>query len=260
MLDKRPVRTATKDILTLPHTKRALASGIALEWDLLTSARQALKHHYIPLTSLSSRAIDIRNADAQGDSKIRDSIVTMLMRYLITDTLLCWDPEKSIHDPTAIFDIKGDDDQPKQSLRQKQIETAEPILAYLTTHIFPGLEIVPVLGEDSIMPVKQPMMTQEVIRGWISGLPAFELAGLERGVLATKSLLVATRLLVEWSQEFKHLHKNNSTGRFGIAEARQASSVEVTWQTDMWGEVDDTHDVDKEDVARQLGSVILLVS
>jgi chaperone required for assembly of F1-ATPase len=78
--------------------------------------------------------------------------------------------------------------------------------------------------------------------------------------LATKSLLVATRLLVEWSQEFKHLHKNNSTGRFGIAEARQASSVEVTWQTDMWGEVDDTHDVDKEDVARQLGSVILLVS
>ncbi|KAG9711829.1 hypothetical protein KCU73_g17065, partial [Aureobasidium melanogenum] len=189
----------------------------------------------------------------------RESIVTMLMRYLGTDTLLCWDPEKNIHDPSSALDMKIDG-QAQQSLRQKQIETAEPILAYLTTHIFPGLEIVPILGEDSIMPVKQPKVTQEVIRGWMSALPAFELAGLERGVLATKSLLVAIRLLVEWSQEFRHLQKDDNTSRFGITEARKASSVEVTWQTDMWGEVDDTHDVEKEDLARQLGSVILLVS
>ncbi|KAH0158326.1 hypothetical protein KCU67_g7554, partial [Aureobasidium melanogenum] len=94
----------------------------------------------------------------------------------------------------------------------------------------------------------------------MSALPAFELAGLERGVLATKSLLVAIRLLVEWSQEFRHLQKDDNRSRFGITEARKASSVEVTWQTDMWGEVDDTHDVEKEDLARQLGSVILLVS
>ncbi|THX52623.1 hypothetical protein D6C84_02671 [Aureobasidium pullulans] len=259
MLDKRPVRTASKEILTLPPTKHALASGIALEWDLLTSAQQALKHHYIPLTSLSSRAVDMHNADLAGDKKIRDSVVTMLMRYLSTDTLLCWDPEKSIHDPSSSLDMK-DDGQPKQSLRSKQVENAEPILAYLTTHIFPGLEIVPILGEESIMPVPQPKVTQEVIRGWMTALPAFELAGLERGVLATKSLLVAIRLLVEWSQEFRHLQKTNSGSRFGIPEARAAASVEVTWQTDMWGEVEDTHDVDKEDVARQLGSVILLVS
>lgn len=110
------------------------------------------------------------------------------------------------------------------------------------------------------MPVPQPKVTQEVIRGWMTALPAFELAGLERGVLATKSLLVAIRLLVEWSQEFRHVQKTDSGSRFGIPEARAAASVEVTWQTDMWGEVEDTHDVDKEDVARQLGSVILLVS
>jgi len=28
----------------------------------------------------------------------------------------------------------------------------------------------------------------------------------------------------------------------------------------MWGEVEDTHDVEKEDVKRQYGSVVLLVS
>lgn len=53
MLDSRPVRTATKQVLTLPQSKRALAAAIALEWDQLVSAQQALKQHYIPLTSLT---------------------------------------------------------------------------------------------------------------------------------------------------------------------------------------------------------------
>ncbi|GAB7351721.1 hypothetical protein MBLNU459_g2309t1 [Dothideomycetes sp. NU459] len=260
MLDSRPVRTASKQPLTLPHSKRALATGIALEWDLLVSAQQALKHHYIPLTSTTSRAIDIRQADAEGNSKIREDIVKVLMRYLSTDTLLCWAPEKNMHDPALRTDMDKLSSTP-QSLRARQKQVAEPIISFLQAHIFPGVEINPILGEDTIMPIPQPKMTQEVIRGWMTGLPAFELAGLERGVLASKSLLVAARLLVEWSQEFGHVPKaKDSKDRFGIAQAAEACSVEVTWQTNMWGEVEDTHDVEKEDLARQLGSVILLVN
>lgn len=257
MLDSRPVRTASKQPLTLPHSKRALATGIALEWDLLVSAQQALKHHYIPLTSTTSRAVDLEQADAEGNTKIREDIVKVLMRYLTTDTLLCWAPEKNIHDSALRL---GKNNIP-QSLRARQKQVAEPIIAYLQTHIFPGVDINPVLGEDTIMPIPQSKMTQEVIRGWITGLPAFELAGLERGVLASKSLMIAVRLLVEWSQEFRHLQQNRDIkNRFGIAQAAEACSVEVTWQTNMWGEVEDTHDVEKEDLARQLGSVILLVN
>lgn len=260
MLDTRPVRTASKQILTLPPSKRALAAAIALEWDLLVSAQQALKHHYIPLTSLASRAFDIALEDSQGRTVIRDTLSTFLMRYLRTDTLLCWAPEVNIHDTGLDRVGEGNSDAP--SLRQRQKDVAEPIIAHLIAHIFPGCEIHPVLDENSIMPTAQPQMTQDVIRGWISSLPAFELAALERGVLATKSLLVAVRLLVEWSEEFRHLQKGETTERkrFGIAEAAEASSVEVTWQTNMWGEVEDTHDVEKEDLARQLGSVILLVN
>lgn len=70
---------------------------------------------------------------------------------------------------------------------------------------------------------------------------------------------MAVRLLVDWSEEFRDLY-NQEEERFGIEEAAEASSLEVRWQTGMWGEVEDTHDVDKEDVRRQLGSVILLVS
>ena len=264
-LDKRPVRTPTRHVMSIPRSKRALAGAIALEWDQLVSAQQALKQHYIPLTSLTSRVLDIQSGDVQHTptaNPIRASIIKLAMRYLGTDTLLCWVPERNIHDPY--------DNGTGRNLRRRQREIAEPIIAYLTTHIWPGVEIVPILGEDSIVPIAQPEMTREVIRGWVSGLPAFELAALERGVLATKSLLIAARLMVEWSSDFEHLRKDRTshedtdleliTQRFDIDIAAEAASIEVLHQTEQWGEVEDTHDVEKEDMRRQLGSVVLLVS
>lgn len=177
----------------------------------------------------------------------------MVMRYLSTDTLLCWASDLGMHGKLK--------NNAGQTLREVQTRIAEPIIAYLTTHVWPGVEIRPVLAADSILPSPQPTITQEVIRGWVSGLPAWELAGLERAVLATKSLLVAVRLLVEWSQEFASLQRNQEQdGRFGIEAATEACTSEVRWQTDMWGEVEDTHDVDREDMRRQLGSVVLLVN
>ncbi|KAK5138520.1 hypothetical protein LTR08_000107 [Meristemomyces frigidus] len=251
LLDTRPVRTAGRQILHLPHHKRAVATSIALEWDQLSSAQQALKQHYVPMTSLTSRAVDLETADRNGDDTLRAALVQMLMRYLGTDTLLCWAPEKNIHEP---------EHQGKVSLRQKQREVAEPIIAFLKTHIFPGVDINPILDETSIVPTPQPEMTRAVIRGWVHSLPAYELAALERGVLATKSLLVATRLLVEWSHEFSHLRKGTDVERFGVEEAAEAATLEVMHQVRQWGEVEDTHDVEREDLRRQLGSLILLVS
>lgn len=101
----------------------------------------------------------------------------------------------------------------------------------------------------------------------MAGLSAYELAALERGVLASKSLLVATRLVVEWSEEWRDVQgksgwegEGGQERRFGIEEAAEACTTEVRWQTDLWGEVEDTHDVEREDLKRQLGSVVLLVS
>jgi chaperone required for assembly of F1-ATPase len=250
-LDTRPVRTPTKDILTVPHSKHQLATAIALEWDLLLSAQQALKTHYIPMTSLAARALDIETADAKGDEKVRNEVLSLLMQYLATDTLLCWAPEYVMND----HKLNG------KTLRQLQMEVSEPIISYLTTHIWPGVQIKPILEPDSIMPVPQPEMTQQVIRGWLAGLPAFELAGLERAVLASKSLLVSVRMIYDWGEAFAPSRKASAdAGRFGIEEAAEASSLEVRWQTGQWGEVEDTHDVEKEDLRRQLGSAILLVA
>ena len=262
-LDERPVRApSTKTVLPIPSSKPQLASAIALEWDLLVSAQQALKTHLIPLTSIATRAHDINLQDrGQLPGKAREEIVTMVMRYLDTDTLLCWAPAKSLHDAVQ---LEQSDERGDKKLRDLQIQVAKPIISYLTSRIWPGIEIKPVLDDGTIVPVSQPQETKDVIRGWISGLGPWELAGLERAVLAGKSLCVAARLVVEWSENFQDVRlaaEEESAGhKFGIEEAAEACSLEVRWQTGMWGEVEDSHDVDKEDIRRQFGSVILVVS
>ncbi|KAJ5108732.1 hypothetical protein N7456_005407 [Penicillium angulare] len=257
LLDKRPVRTPNKDILTIPATKPHLAHAVALEWDVMTSAQQALKSHLIPLTSLSARAADIAREDEAGDKTTREAIIKTAMRYLDTDTLLCWEPEqrtKSILDRTPT-----ETEEKVESLREIQIRVAQGIMGFLSTKVWPGLEIKPILDSDSILPVSQPPATKDSIQTWVSELSAYDLAGLERGILASKSLLVATRLLVEWSENFRHLQRSEGQ-KWGLDEAAEAANLEVKWQTDMWGEVEDTHDVQIEDLKRQLGSVVILVS
>jgi len=178
------------------------------------------------------------------------------MRYLDTDSLLCWAPEADPDPPGYETHVDR-----VESLRSIQQRTALPIIAFLTEKVWPGIEIVPVLDTNSIIPNSQPQMTKDVIQGWISGLPAFELAGLERAVLAGKGLLGAVRLIVEWSPELAHL-RGDMEGRevFGVEEGAKVASTEVDWQTGMWGAVEDTHDVEREDIRAQLGSVVLLVS
>lgn len=98
-------------------------------------------------------------------------------------------------------------------------------------------------------------------------LDPWALAGLERATLAGKSLLVGARLVAEWAEGFRdsrprwrRLHaKSAGRERFGIEDAAEACSLEVRWQTGRWGEVEDSHDVAKEDLRRQFGSVVLVV-
>lgn len=254
-LDARPLRHPhTKEIVRLPATKHALATALALEWDLLTSAQQATKQHLIPLTSLVCRAIDIAQDDASGtaeDAKIRSTIATALLRYLDTDSLLCWAP------PAGEYDLLND---AGESLRDVQKQAAEETVAFLTTNVWPGITIEPVLDGHSIVPRKQSDGVREVVQGWIMGLGPWELAGLERAVLAGKSLIAAARFITEWSEGTVGLPGTQKEVKFGAEEAARATSLEVDWQTGQWGEVKDTHDVSKEDVRRQFGSVVLLVS
>ena len=260
-LDTRALRNpTTKKPLIIPPSKPYLATALALEWDLLVSAQQATRSHLIPLTSISARAHVLGLEDRQNQhvassgTGIRYDIINTLLRYLDTDTLLCWAPPSNSSNPS-------NNDAGGESLRDLQIRTAKPILSYLTQNVWRGVELKPTLDNGSILPTSQPAATRAVIKGWMAGLPAWELVGLERAALAGKSLCVAARLVYEWSEYLKLGDmQREAAGRFGIEEAAKACSQEVIWQTGRWGEVEDSHDVDKEDLRRQFGSVILIVS
>lgn len=200
------------------------------------------------------------SADANArNTKTRDEIVASLLPYLNTDTLLCWAPSSTPFSPD------GGDAQHLPSLRELEIRVAQPIIDFLTTYIWRGVKLVPALESNSIIPVDQPTESQAIIRSWMLGLSPWDLAGLERATLAGKSLLVGVRLLVEWSESFRSTQQwgsNDESGemRFGIEAAAEACSLEVRWQTGRWGEVEDSHDVEKEDLRRQFGSVVLVVA
>ena len=147
---------------------------------------------------------------------------------------------------------------------------AGEIVQFLTREVWPGVEIEPVLDSSSIVPRGQKPGVREVVQGWVMGLEPWDLAGVERAALAGKGLLGAVRLVVEWSEgsagralglgKSGQAIEGDDATRFGVEEAAKVASVEVEWQTSRWGEVEDTHDVEKEDLRRQLGSVVLLVT
>ncbi|RDA96314.1 hypothetical protein CP533_1592 [Ophiocordyceps camponoti-saundersi (nom. inval.)] len=251
-LDERPLKhPRSKKVIRLPTSKPILAFALAQEWDRLTSAQQATKDHLVPLTSLVCRALDIEADDRSSLGKMRSDIATSLLKYLDTDSLLCWAP------PTSEVDVRND---ANETLRDVQKRAASETVSFLITHVWPGVTIEPVLDGHSLSPRKQAPGVREIVQGWIEGLSWWELAGLERAVLAGKSFLIAARLVAQWSEDSAGIRAPVSERAFGIEDAAEAASIEVDWQTDQWGEVEDAHDVNYEDLRRQLGSVVLLVS
>src|SRR5437667_890632 len=123
MLDNRPVRMPSKQVLLVPPSKPNLATAIAVEWDILVSNQQALKQHFIPLTSLTSRALNITDEDRKGEGNTRQEITEMLMRYLDTDSLLCWAAEAS--ETPHSYESHVDR---TESLREIQRKAAQPII------------------------------------------------------------------------------------------------------------------------------------
>ncbi len=92
------------------------------------------------------------------------------------------------------------------------------------------------LDTGSIIPQGQAEGVREIVHGWVLGLDSWELAGLERAVLAGKGLLGAARLIAEWSEGMAGVHsadarpREGQEGIFGVEEAARAASIEVDWQ------------------------------
>lgn len=232
-LDKKPLKTPSSATLQIPASKKTLATLIAAEWAQVSSAN--IRQHQLPLTSLAARAID------HLDLHHRDRHVTiqLLLRYLDTDAVL-------IH-------IDG-------SERFQKMQNTEwtPIRKWAETFFSTPISYLP--ADKGIVSHKQTSEAKQAATKWIETLDKWELAAFERSVYATKSFLLSTLLVESQKQGLSSTGTAVKEGAIGVEEIASLATLEVRYQTGLWGEVEDTHDVDHVDIRRQLASAVILIT
>ncbi|KIY66301.1 ATP12-domain-containing protein [Cylindrobasidium torrendii FP15055 ss-10] len=156
-----------------------------------------------------------RAIDAFNKEETRAEVADALLEYLDTDTI-CYHQ-----------------DHPDPIVRM-QNEHWLPIIEWARKTYDVKIETT-----DSILLTAQPKETREKLRAEVLKMNMWELAAMERATYSTKSFLTALALIKE---------------EISVEGASRAARAEVESQIEWWGEVEDTHDVDHQDIRRLLGS------
>lgn len=267
-LDGKTIKTPQGFALTLPISKKHLAHLIRHEWANLPDLK--IKTHSLPLTSIASRAIDLINCQKEGNPELIakigniDDIKYNLLRYFDTDTCLIFATEK---------EYEG-------KLRQKQNELYKPLIKeyedfftkYGREHNLLPSDDYKVKIEsldcetDGLRGNEQSLTTQNIVLHWLNQLPIYDLVALEKAILTSKSFLVGISLLrsnVSDSDIMSSLYQVNKSNvdeyfHKTLEELVEMGNLEIIFQTAEWGEVEDTHDVDKVDWLRNLAAAAIL--
>ncbi|CDK25169.1 unnamed protein product [Kuraishia capsulata CBS 1993] len=243
-LDGKTLKTPLGNRLILPPTKAPLAHLIAHEWKNLQTL--TIKPYTVPLTSVAARAVDLKYVEETKDPEVAakmgtaDDVKESLLRYLDTDTLLVFSPH---------HEYQG-------KLRSAQEEIYRPIIKsmedYFARHagveklVFSYLDT----EKDGLRGNMQTEETKDAVRKWLKNLSVWELVALEKATLTVKSFLAGTAIL--------RANHPAETERLSIHDVAKAADLETIFQTERWGEVEDTHDVDKVDIVRNLATAALV--
>lgn len=270
-LDSKTIKTPLGFPMALPENKKQLAYLIGHEWDTLTDAK--VKPNTLPLTSMASRAVDLNNVFRSGGKpdpelamKIGDlqDVKVNMLRYLDTDTCL-------------IFTTK---DEYAGKLRTKQEELYLPLIeehndfftAFARKNGFLPSEDYKVELEtldcetQGLIGNSQLVVNQGIVLSWLDRLPLYDLVALEKAILTSKSFLCGVSVLRSNStdeqllKEVYQVNKSSPDDHFyrSVEEVRELGDLETIFQTEEWGEVEDTHDVDQVDWIRNLSAAALV--
>ncbi|ANB15401.1 Atp12p [Sugiyamaella lignohabitans] len=223
-LDSKPIKTPLGFPLVVPEYKQssaALAHLIAQEWSLLSNLK--IKRHNLPITGLASRAVDLQYSP-EGVQEI-DRTIELLLPYLDTDTLITFAPHK---------DCDG-------TLRPAQEELYWPVIK--EAEKFWDVKLNVLDSETTLFGSKQSLETRQKVENWLRSLDIWQFTALERATTAAKSLIAGMNIVT---------HKRTPD------EVAKLVNLETTFQTEQWGEVEDTHDVEHADIRRLLGSAYIL--
>ncbi|KAL2913034.1 ATP synthase mitochondrial F1 complex assembly factor 2 [Polyrhizophydium stewartii] len=187
----------------------------------LTAAEWEGQEKILKSFSLPLTSIVVRAIDSFTDAEIRKGVIDGLLKYVHTDSVCYRQPY-----PDSFVKL------------QEQYWT--PLVDWLKRAY--GLDIV---TTDGILSIQQSDEVMAKLRSIVEAYDNVKLAAFEKAVLRSKSFIIALALMER---------------EINVDFAATAGRLEVIHQIERWGEVEDSHDTDREDLKRQLGSVACVIA
>lgn len=248
-IDSKNIRTPLGNPLAVDKERKLLALMLKMEWETLPSL--SIKQFSLPLTSLTSRCIDMTAANDKRDSEMiekiggnREVINQDLLRFLDTDTIL-------VFSPSAEFE---------GALRKAQDEMYLPIIKsieeFLSSRYKTSTALKLKILDADIHGLRSNIQSKEVktaALAYLNSLSPWNLAVFEKVVLTTKSFICGILLI-----ENKAFVNKVETLQYSVDDIVTAASLEIIHQTERWGEVEDTHDVGKRDICRNVNAASII--
>ena len=181
----------------------------------LTAAEWESQDKVLKSFSLPLTSIVVRATDSFPDQEIRQGVIDNLLKYVHTDTV-CY--------------LQSYPD----SLVKLQDTYWTPLIDWLR-----DAHKIEMRQTEGILHVRQTDDTIQKLRSVIEKYSDIKLAAFEKAVMRSKSFIIGFALIER---------------AVSVEFATHASLVEVNHQIQRWGEVEDSHDTDREDLKRQLGA------
>ncbi|KAK7681314.1 hypothetical protein QCA50_015702 [Cerrena zonata] len=247
-LDGKTLKTPLGFPLSLPESKKEMAYLIGHEWANLPDLK--IKTNSLPLTSITARAIDLMSINKDGEPN--NELISKVDEYdgkLRSRQNELYLP--LIEEFEDFFTKYAQSNEPQKLLPSSDYKVK---LNYLDCET------------DGLRGNTQAITTQNIVLHWLNQLPIYDLVALEKAILTSKSFLCGISLLRSNAtnpdnvKNLYQLNKSHPNSHYfkSIDEIIELGNLESIFQTEEWGEVEDTHDVDKADWARNLSSAALL--
>ncbi|KAI7907329.1 uncharacterized protein BX663DRAFT_529042 [Cokeromyces recurvatus] len=179
-----------------------------------------LKAHSLPLTSIVARSMDAFDPAHSEDPNLKSAVIDKLMSYFDTDSVCYFENSP-------------------ESLTKLQDAHWKPIIEWVEKRFD-----VKINTTTDIFALCQPKETKTKLRASVEAMDPLELAAFEKAVMSAKSFLIGLALVKKG---------------ISVEQAAQAAHVEMNSQMERWGEVEDSHDVEREYIRQTLGSVAIAV-